>query len=79
MSAPVDVLKVLREYAQDTGSFRVTNQAATRLAAACAAMAELIAADKEYDRVRCPANGCSIGDVMAASRRRAIAIAGCAQ
>jgi hypothetical protein len=39
----VDVLAVLREYARDTGAFRVTNQAATRLAAACAAAAEVYA------------------------------------
>ncbi|MFK3845318.1 hypothetical protein [Stenotrophomonas sp. NPDC078853] len=44
MSAPVDVLA---SYAQDTGAFRVTNKAATELAEACAAFAELIEAAEE--------------------------------
>ena len=44
MSAPIDVL---REYAQDTGAFRVTKEGATKLAAACSAIAELIEAAAE--------------------------------
>ena len=44
LSGPVDVLAVLREYAQNTGSFRVTKQGATSVAAACAAVVELIEA-----------------------------------
>ena len=42
MSAPVDVLAVLREYARDTGPFRVGNLGAAKLAAACAAAIQLI-------------------------------------
>lgn len=42
MTAPVDVLAVLRPYAQDTGAFRVSNKGATELAEACAAVAELM-------------------------------------
>ena len=54
MSGPVGVLaamelspenaRVLREYARDTGSFRVTKQGATNLAAACAAALKAAAA-----------------------------------
>lgn len=46
MTAPADVLA---SYAQDTGAFRVTKAAAAELAETCAAVAELIEADIEFD------------------------------
>lgn len=74
MSAPVDVLavvelapehqRVLREYARDTGSFRVSNKGAAALAAACvaaltvaearAAVAELIDSAKRVQMIPSP-------------------------
>ena len=49
----MNALDVLREYAQNTGAFRVNNEAAAKLAETCAAVVELVeAADElpiEYD------------------------------
>lgn len=49
MTAPVDVL---RPYARDTGAFRVNNKGAAELADALAAVAELIEADRDYDKAK---------------------------
>lgn len=79
----MDVLAVLAGYAQDTGAFRVSNKGATELAAACAAVAELVEADKAYDEARKAAtpdhSGHEIPDesyfkLSAASDRRAAAL-----
>lgn len=42
MNEQTKPINTLREYAQDTGAFRVTKEGATKLAEACASIEELI-------------------------------------
>lgn len=68
MSGPVDVRAVLAQYWRRL-------DLPEDLLLARHAIEELIAADKEYDRVRDPASGCPLGVVLGAHRRRAAALA----
>lgn len=74
MSGAADVVAVLDASVAELRADGNTGHVESLLGAR-AAIAELIAADKEYDRVRNPASGCPLGEVMGAHRRRAAALA----